>query len=72
MNCALPSGRPVPSAARMLAKALSFPVSGAMSAAKSDIGTGGSGKGTYNYFTVGTPSGKFLKWTPEHGVQPLN
>ncbi|HEY3777589.1 MAG TPA: RHS repeat-associated core domain-containing protein [Rhizomicrobium sp.] len=31
----------------------------------------GGPNGTWNFFTVGTPSGNILEWTPQSGVQPL-
>ena len=32
---------------------------------------GGPPNGGWNFFTVGTPSGNILEWTPQGGVQPL-
>jgi hypothetical protein len=31
----------------------------------------GGPNGSWNYFTLGTPSGKLFQWTPESGVEPL-
>ena len=38
-----------------------------------DIGymRGGGANGKWNFFSLGTPSGSYLKWTPAGGVQPL-
>jgi hypothetical protein len=31
----------------------------------------GGPNGTWNFFTLGTPSGNIWEWTPQGGVQPL-